>query len=148
MIGTLCRTLPTAAGAVRLGVLWIMIGLLPASGCVERRMKIRTEPAGAMVSLNDEEVGPSPVTTSFLWYGDYDIIVRKPGYETLKTHYRIDAPWYQWPVLDIVPELLLPWTITDEHELPTLKLAAQQTPSNKELVDRAIELRDRAVYEK
>jgi hypothetical protein len=121
-------------------------GLL-ASGCVERRMKIATNPPGALVTVNDEEVGPSPAKFNFLWYGDYDIIVRKPGYETLKTHYRIDPPWWQRPIIDIIPETLLPWTIVDEHTLPTLELVPLQPTTNAELMERAAELRDQAVFQ-
>lgn len=122
--------------------------LAVTAGCVERRMKITTNPPGALVTVNDEEVGPSPVKFSFLWYGDYDIIVRKPGYETLKTHYRIDPPWWQRPVLDIIPETLLPWTIVDERELPTLMLVQAEQPTNAEIIERAGELRERAVFDK
>jgi hypothetical protein len=119
--------------------------LLPAA-CVERTARIRTDPAGALVTVNDEEVGVSPVKFSFLWYGDYDIIVRKPGYQTLKTHYRLDPPWYQWPPIDLVAETLVPTMIRDEHELPTFTLQAAGAPAAEEVVGRATELRDRALY--
>ncbi|TFG50593.1 MAG: PEGA domain-containing protein, partial [Candidatus Brocadiia bacterium] len=63
-------------------------------GCVERQLTIKTEPAGGLVLLNDEEIGESPVAVSFEWYGDYDIKIYKDGYETLKTHRLLKAPWY------------------------------------------------------
>ncbi|KKN43459.1 hypothetical protein LCGC14_0702840 [marine sediment metagenome] len=71
-------------------------------------MRIRTDPAGALIFVNDEEIGLSPVTFAFLWYGDYDIIARKPGFKTLKTHYRVNPPWYQLPPFDLVAEVLIP----------------------------------------
>src|SRR6202000_2421377 len=46
------------------------------SGCVERKITIGSAPAGAIVTLNDEEVGRTPVTVPFTWYGDYDIVLR------------------------------------------------------------------------
>src|SRR5205809_7433298 len=85
-------------------------------GCVERTMKITTNPPGARVFLNDEEIGVSPVKTAFLWYGDYDIVIRKAGYKTLRTNYRIDPPWHQIPPIDLFTECFLPGTIKDEHE--------------------------------
>jgi len=46
------------------------IAALLLTGCVERKLTINTEPAGAMVTLNDEQIGESPVTVTFNWYGD------------------------------------------------------------------------------
>ena len=84
---------------------------------------------------------------SFLWYGDYDILLRKAGYQTLKTHYRVEAPWYQWPPFDLVAETLVPVMIRDEHELPTFVLEPAQTPTVAEVTERAVELRKRALSE-
>ncbi len=125
------------SGAVALG--------LP--GCVERTVRIATRPTGAVVTLNDEEVGASPVKSDFLWYGDYDIVIRKPGYQTLKTHYQINAPWYEVPPLDLFSEALWPGMIHDERTLPTFELTRAEPPERAAVVDRAEELRDRAVYE-
>ncbi len=116
-------------------------------GCVERIMKIQTDPPGALVIVNDEEVGISPVKLSFLWYGDYELIFRKRGYETLKTHYRVDAPWYQYPPIDLIAETMLPGTIRDERELPVFTLKPAERPEPAELIDRALEMRDLALYQ-
>lgn len=135
------RSAAGLAGLVSIGVLAL------ASGCVERTARVRTDPPGALVIMNDEEVGVSPVKFNFLWYGDYEILIRKPGYETLKTNHRIEPPWWQYPPFDIVAETLIPTTIRDEHELPTYKLTASTAPAADELVGRAQELRERAYYE-
>ena len=63
-----------------------LIATIILSGCVERRLTINTEPQGALVVLNDEEIGQSPVTVSFNWYGDYNVRISKEGFETLNTH--------------------------------------------------------------
>lgn len=117
--------------------------LLAAGGCVERTLKIDTQPRGALVTVNDEEVGVSPVKFSFLWYGDYDILVRKPGYDTLKTSYRVDAPWYQYPPIDFVAETLWPVTIRDERTVPTLTLTPTSQPAVQGLIENAQEFRGR-----
>lgn len=124
----------------------LAIVLMALGGCVERTARIQTQPPGALVIVNDEEVGVSPVKFSFLWYGDYDIILRKPGYQTLKTHQRIDAPWYEWPPLDLVAETMVPTTIRDEHVLPAYKLEPTSQPAVSDVVERAVELRDQALY--
>ncbi|MEW6253488.1 MAG: PEGA domain-containing protein [Planctomycetota bacterium] len=120
---------------------------LALSGCVERTARVTTRPSGALVTINDEEVGVSPVKFNFLWYGDYDIIVRKPGFHTLKTHYRIDAPWYQWPPFDFIAEVLIPTTIRDQRELPPFELEPAEPMTTEEIVKRATDLRDQAVFE-
>lgn len=135
------------SGRPSVAVLAAIGGLTLVAGCVERTAKVRTNPPGAIVVMNDEEVGVSPVKFNFLWYGDYDIMIRKPGYETLKTHHRIDAPWWQYPPFDIVAETLIPTTIRDEHELPVYELTPLASPAADELVERAQELRERAYYE-
>jgi len=114
---------------------------------VERTLKIETRPPGALVLVNDEEVGVSPVKFAFTWYGDYDIVVRKTGYQTLQTHHRVHAPWFQWPPIDLITETLLPVMIRDEHALPPLELTPSQTPPVAEVVERATELRERALFE-
>jgi hypothetical protein len=135
---------------LRAACLWtaaVPVVMCALVGCVERIAKIETRPPGALVIVNDEEVGVSPVKFAFTWYGDYDVILRKPGYETLKTHYRVDAPWYQWPPLDVVSETLIPVMIRDEHTLPPFELQPTQTPTVEEVVQRATELRDQALFE-
>ena len=69
-----------------LGSFAIICGAMIFSGCVERRLTIVTEPEEAIVWLNDEEIGVTPVTVNFNWYGDYSVRIEKPGYEILNTH--------------------------------------------------------------
>jgi len=111
-------------------------------------MKISSQPPGARVFVNDEEVGQTPVKFTFLWYGDYDLLLRKEGYETLRTHYRVNPPWYQWPPFDLIAETLIAGTIHDVHELPTYELTPAAIPPTAEVVQRAVELRERALFEK
>lgn len=138
---------PAVWSAARVGVVGCMLAAAGAAGCVERVVKITTQPPGALVMVNDEEVGVSPAKFNFVWYGDYDLIVRKPGYETLKTHFRIDPPWYEYPPLDFLAEVLWPGQIRDVHELPAFELAAAETPEFGEVIERAVELRERALFQ-
>lgn len=118
---------------------------LLASGCVERTLKIRTSPPGAIVVLNDEEVGVTPARVAFTWYGEYDVVLRKSGYETIATSYRANPPWFQWPVIDLICETLVPGTLRDEHELPLYEMKAVEPPPVAELIERAEETRMRAI---
>lgn len=113
------------------------------AGCVERTITIQSEPKGALVYLNDKEVGRTPVTVPFEWYGDYDVVLRKEGYESLKTHSKISQPWYEYIPIDIFSEILLPGTIHDDRFLE-YELKAAEPTNQKELSDRALDIRAQA----
>jgi len=132
------------AGNGRLVSIGLALVTLSVPGCVRRTLTINTAPAGALVYLNDEEVGRSPVTTDFLWYGDYDIIIRKEAHQTLCTHARIKAPWYQIAPFDFFAEVLYPGMIHDVHFL-SFTLEPEHLPGREELVERAEELRRTAL---
>ena len=114
-------------------------------GCVERTVGINTEPQGATVILNDQEVGKSPVKVPFTWYGDYDIILRKKGYQTIQTHHRIRSPWYEYPLIDFFSETMMPFTIHDDRVLETFVLHDFQRPAKEALLERADQLRAEAL---
>ena len=128
-------------------IITLLAALLALGGCVERIMRIESDPQGARVFVNDKEVGVTPVKFSFLWYGDYDIILRREGFETLKTNCRVNAPWYQYPPIDLVAECLIPATIRDEHVLPTYELEPAPTPEISQVVERAVQTREQALSE-
>ncbi|MFH0982560.1 MAG: PEGA domain-containing protein, partial [Planctomycetota bacterium] len=103
-------------------------------------LTIQTAPDGALVYLNDEEVGRSPVSTDFLWYGDYDIVIRKEGHQPLLTHERLRPPWYEVPPIDFFAEVLYPGKIHDQRFL-SYTLEPEQLPGREELLERAEDLR-------
>ncbi len=113
---------------------------LSLSGCVERRLTIQTRPSGALITLNDEEVGYSPVTTSFNWYGDYNVVIRKDGFETLKTHRKLKAPLYDSFPLDFMVQCLYPGTVRDTYRW-SFDLQPRGEVNNKLLIDEAQKLR-------
>jgi hypothetical protein len=109
-------------------------------GCVRRRMTIRSNPPGAAVYVDDQQVGTTPVGVDFTYYGTRKIQLIKDGYETLTVQQAFSAPWYQWPPLDFFSENLSPWEHRDEHLL-NFQLQPQQILPAEELLDRAQELR-------
>jgi hypothetical protein len=105
------------------------------SGCVERRLTVNTEPQGAVVLLNDEEIGTSPVTVSFQWYGDYNIAISKDGFETLKTHRSLQAPWYDAFPFDFFAQLVIPRRVVDSYEW-TFELVQKQPLTRDQLLEK------------
>ena len=112
-------------------------------GCVERYITVKSRPAGAVVWLNGEEVGTTPVTTGFTWYGVYEVVLRKEGYQAVRTVHQTARPIYQWPVLDLFFEGLWPGTLVDRHEWQfQLQEFGPVDPNG--LIERATELREKS----
>ena len=111
------------------------------SGCVERRLTINTRPQGALVTLNDEEIGTSPVTVSFNWYGYYNVRISREGFETLKTHRRLKGPWYDSFPFDFFAQCLNPDRIVDSYEW-TFELKERQQAKRQQLIEDARQLKE------
>ena len=122
------------------GLLVFVLGVsLLLAGCVERKLTISTEPEGSLVILNDEEIGISPVTVSFEWYGDYNVRISKEGYETLKTHRELKGPWYDHFPFDFLA-MLNPKRTVDSYEW-TFELAPKVESTPEQLIDAAKQLK-------
>lgn len=80
--------------------------VLAASGCVRRTMTIDSDPSGAIVWVNDREVGRTPVEVDFLFYGEYDVRLVKEGWEPKLTSGKVRAPLWDNIPLDFFAELL------------------------------------------
>jgi hypothetical protein len=121
----------------------LLLALLPivtGGGCVgtRRELTVESDPAGALVYMNGEEVGRTPLTRAFVYYGTVDLKLRKDGYELLEDTPRVWAPWWQVPPIDLVAEAL---SLTDRHRVSYELTPQQQGADLKELVDRGVELR-------
>jgi hypothetical protein len=113
------------------------------AGCVERHIDVTSNPPGALVTMNDQEVGRTPFTKQFTWYGTYEVQVRKEGYQTIKTATPVIAPWWQWMPIDLMAEIL-PLRLEDRHDVAyTLKPFTDEHTDPEALVGRAQGLRER-----
>lgn len=116
---------------------------LAAGGCVERKLTIVTQPSEAVVWLNDEEIGTTPVTVNFNWYGDYNIRIEKPGYEILNSHQALKRPMHDVFGFDFLAEVVWPGKIVDEYQWD-FELQPFKQANSQELIDKAVEMRERA----
>jgi hypothetical protein len=118
----------------------VLLLLLLQTGCVTRRLTMRSEPAGARVYVGDEEIGVTPVSHDFTYYGTRKIRMVKDGYETLIVNQPIPAPWYQIPPLDFVSENVVPGEIRDERVI-TYQLTPLKLQGRDQLLQKANALR-------
>ncbi len=116
---------------------------LLAVGCVERRMTIRSTPSNALVILDGQEIGFTPVSVPFTYYGAREVKLIKDGYETRVIRQRVAAPWYQTPGIDFVAEALVPVRIRDERDYggEVYTLEPKQAVPQDQLVARANDVR-------
>lgn len=118
------------------GRIVIALCLLAPIGCVERRMTIRSVPTNALVVLDGQEIGHTPVSTRFEYYGDREIRLIKDGFETKTIRQRVSAPWYQYPPIDFFSEVFWPVNIRDERNYVYGLEPAMLAPTDR-LLERA-----------
>ena len=111
-----------------------------AAGCVEQRYVVTTDPPGAIVLRNYQQIGAAPADDHFVYYGKYHFTVIKDGYETLQVDEVLKTPWYEYFPLDFISENLVPWKIHDVRRFH-YHLEPARTPNTAELLNQAQELR-------
>jgi hypothetical protein len=130
--------------AVWLATLLAGTGML--AGCVERRFIVTTDPPGAIV-FDERDTpmggrGASPTGQSFVYYGTYQFKVIAEGYETLIVREKVNAPIYEWFLLDFISENVIPWTIRDVRSFH-YQLQRKQIVSPTDILQKAENLRQR-----
>jgi hypothetical protein len=113
------------------------------TGCVRRRMTVRSTPPGAKVYVDDIEIGTTPVSTNFVYYASRKITLIKDGYRTETTYHRVLPTWYELPGVDFFSENLYPRELRDERVVD-FQLVPQENVPAVELLNRAEALRDNA----
>lgn len=113
---------------------------LASSGCVRRRMTIRSYPAGAQVFVDDREIGTTPCSTSYVYYGKRNVMLVKDGYKTERLVHQFTVPWYEYVPLDFINENLNPYEIRDERTINVTLTPEENVPS-EQLLERANSLR-------
>lgn len=119
----------------------VATGLL--SGCVRKRMTIVSNPPGAQVFIDNREIGSTPVSTAYQYYGTREIRLQKDGFETITVKRNFDPPWYEYPPFDLFSESFVTHEFRDERILDFQLIPMQKVPADT-VRDRAEELRMQA----
>ena len=134
------------------------IGLAVLTGCVERKMLIRSDPPGAPAWLDEEPVGETPTEVEFYHYGtrrvrvgpvrnEEDTVVHTEAERLL----HMQAPWYEVFPIGFISEVIWPFQITDrrvvEFELEPAQEEAVDTDEKaaREALDKARSFREKAL---
>ncbi len=119
------------------------IALAVAPGCVKRRYTIRTDPPGALVYVNGEEIGTTPISKSYTYYAPREIVLVADGYKTEKIIQDFPAPWWDNALTDFFSENLLPVTLRDEREFG-YRMVPAETAAPNDVLARAQGMRQEA----
>ncbi|MDG1873379.1 MAG: PEGA domain-containing protein [Mariniblastus sp.] len=122
----------------KLLVLIILVSSL--TGCVQRRLIIRSQPEGAFVTIDRQPIGLTPLSVPYTYSGTREIQLEKDGYKTVKVQQRIDPTWYEKFPVSFVTENFWPREIRDERLLEFQLEPKTQVQENL-LLDRANDLR-------
>ena len=131
---------PSAARREALVVLLLLVLLSGPAGCVRRRMMITSNPPGGMAYVDNQPLGLTPVSTSFLYYDTREFRVEKAGFETASVKRTIGPPWYQIPPVDFVSENFWPGELRDERAVH-FDLLPQRVVPPQEVRQRGEDLR-------
>lgn len=123
----------------------LLIGVFAASGCVQRRLLVRTNPPGATVYVDNVEIGKTPTGVNYTYYGTRQIRIEREGYETINEFVRMRPPFYEIPPLDLVSETMVPVTIVDGRTLDYTLRPLTVVP-REQLFERANGLRNAAQF--
>ena len=94
--------------AMRICLIIVLFTFSLLAGCVKRTISISSNPSGALVWVNDREVGRTPVEFEFLYYGEYDLRLERDGYEPIMTTQWAKSPVWDFPIVDLFAEVVAP----------------------------------------
>lgn len=136
---------PLGFQAHRLGSLLACVALCFLASCGARRsVLIETTPPGALIRLDDEVVGTTPLEYPFVHYGTRRVTLYLPGYRTWSEQIAFEPRWYARFPMDLITEVLLPLNLRDQRKVNVELVAddgSESTGDADAFVERAQALR-------
>lgn len=121
----------------------LLISTLLLTGCVERKLIIRSQPEGADVRVDGTLVGKTPCDVPFAWYGTRKIELEKSGYESFTKTEEVLPPWWQYPVFDLFTDVLIPADFEDTRAFDYTMEPSPDRVEVQPILNRAAELKRR-----
>lgn len=138
---------PEGSAAPRVPLVVLLTALAVTSCRTSRVMEIDSDPPGALVRLDEEVIGRTPLEYEFIHYGRRRLTLYLPGYRTWSRRIEPRPPWYSRFPLDFFTEVLLPMGLTHRFSYDAVLLEdtgnpdEQGSPAVEEFVERAVEIR-------
>lgn len=93
-----------------------------------------------MIAVDQRELGTTPLSVPFTYYGTRNFVVSKDDHETVMASRTFQPPWYEYPPLDFIAENLWPFEVRDERLIEFQLVPKANVPPEK-LIGRAQDLR-------
>lgn len=90
------------------------------------------------------EVGYTPASIDYTYYGTREITLTKEGYQTLTTPLKLSTPWYELFPLEFITENFALTKINDRRDI-TYALMRENLEPTRNVEDRANNLRSEAL---
>jgi hypothetical protein len=114
-----------------------------SQACARRTIAITSEPQGALVWVNDEQVGRTPLEIDFKYFGLYDVRLRLEGYDPISQPMNAPTPLLEQPGLDLAGEALSNRTLIKWHfNLTQSTVAINQAKGEADLLERASQFKN------
>ncbi|MCA9048315.1 MAG: PEGA domain-containing protein [Planctomycetaceae bacterium] len=123
----------------------LLMSTCASVGCVHRRVTINSNPPGALVRVDGKDIGYTPASLDFTWYGTREIQLLKDGYETQTQLVDIPAPWYQMVPLDFVSDNFLGTHIRDRRRID-IPMQPRRPDDTTNVIQRGRSLRSEAMH--
>lgn len=130
---------------LRPAAIFISLLLLSQSGCVHRRVTINSNPQGALVRIDGKDVGYTPASLDYTWYGTREVQLLKDGYQTQTRLIRLRTPWYQRFPLDFLTDNFAGRYIRD-HRRFDFRMQPKGIDNSSDVIERGRSLRSQAVH--
>lgn len=115
------------------------------SGCMHRRVTINSYPQGALVKVDGKDLGYTPASFDYTWYGTREVQLLLDGYETHTEMISVESPWYQKFPLEFFSDNFAGRQITDHRQF-TFQLRPRRTEISSDVINRANSLRSEALH--
>jgi len=125
----------------------VAAAVVAAGGCVERKMMIRSDPPGAVITLDGERLPDrTPAEVPFDFGGTRGVTLSAPGYRLCEATAEVEDPWFTYFPLDVFAQFLWPGTIEDVQTFDfALERYGSASPEMKDAAKRKLdELKRRA----
>lgn len=96
-------------------LLTVLLSAVCVAGCVSRKLTINSQPQGARVFFDYKQVGETPCSFDFIYYGAHHLELVREGFDNFNTTVKLKAPIYEYIPLDFFSEHILPFHFKDEH---------------------------------
>jgi len=120
---------------------------LPLAACrTTRTLKVVSYPPGAVVRLDEEVVGTTPLEVEFVHGGQRRLSLYSDGYRTWSRRVDLELPWYARFPFDLFTEVVVPLGLDHEYTFEvTLTIDTDEEEGEAPAIDaylsRAVALR-------